>query len=91
MNKHIHNMRRKIVWDLHCIDKDKYNVYVLAEIFSTSRQSILRDLSKMENRIIDMKLSHLKDIFTQQIQENVKKKKMEKLKADFQPSNGDKI
>ena len=79
-------MRRKIVWDLYCIDKEKYNVYVLAEIFSTSRQSILRDLSKMENRIIDVKLSNLKDIFTQQIQKNVENKRIEKLKADFQLS-----
>lgn len=84
MNKIMREMRRKIVWDLHCIDKEKYNVYVLAEIFSTSRQSILRDLSKMEDRIVDIKLSNLKDIFTQQIEENVKKKKMEKLKTDFQ-------
>ena len=76
-------MRRKIVWDLHCIDKEKYNVYVLAEIFSTSRQSILRDISKMENRIIDMKLSNLKDIFTQQINENIKKKKAEKKKDNI--------
>lgn len=84
MNKHIHNMRRKIVWDLFCIDKDKYNVYVLAEIFSTSRQSILRDLSKMENRVIDMKLSNLKDMITQQIQKNVEQKRIDKQKQDFQ-------
>lgn len=86
MNKIMREMRRKIIWDLNCIDREKYNVYVLAEIFSTSRQSILRDLSKMEDRIVDIKLSNLKDIFTQQIQENVKKKKMKKLKTDFQPS-----
>lgn len=80
-------MRRKIVWDLHCIDKEKYNVYTLAEIFSTSRQSILRDLSKMEDRFIERKMENLKDMITQQIYENVKKKKAEKLKADFQPRN----
>lgn len=77
-------MRRKIVWDLHCIDRDKYNVYVLAEIFSTSRQSILRDLSRMEDRVIDMKLSNLKDMITQQIQKNVEQKKIDKQKQDFQ-------
>ena len=86
MNKVMREMRRKIVWDLYCIDKEKYNVYVLAEIFSTSRQSILRDISKMEDRIIDMKLSNLKDIFTQQIDENVKKKRVDNLKKDLQPN-----
>ena len=68
MNRVMRDMRRKIVWDLYCIDKEKYNVYVLAEIFSSSRQSILRDLSKYEN---------------------VKKKRVEKLKKDFQPKNKD--
>ena len=87
MNKVMREMRRKIVWDLHCIDKEKYNVYTLAEIFSTSRQSILRDLKKMEDRIVDIKLSNLTDMMTQQIYENVKKKKAEKLEADFQPRN----
>ena len=84
MNKVMREMRRKIVWDLFCIDKDKYNVYVLAEIFSTTRQSILRDLKKMEDRIVDIKLSNLTDMMTQQIQKNVENKRIEKLKADFQ-------
>ena len=84
MNKIMREMRRKIVWDLHCIDREKYNVYVLAEIFSTSRQSILRDLSKMEDRVIEMKMENLKDMITQQIQKNVEQKKIDKQKQDFQ-------
>ena len=86
MNKVMREMRRKIVWDLHCIDREKYNVYTLAEIFSSSRQSILRDLSKMEDRIIDKKLSNLKDIFSQEIDKNVERKRIEKMKQDFQPN-----
>ena len=41
----------------------------------------------MEDRIVDIKLSNLTDMMTQQIYENVKKKKAEKLEADFQPRN----